>query len=425
VTLAEDERAGEADLTALQRRTMRSLLSGQVLGSAGTTSAMTVGGLVVKDMLGGDTWAGVATASVTMGSAFGSAHLARTMTRHGRRPGLTRGYELGFAGAIVAVTGVQLEWLPLFLLGLFLYGHGQASNLLARYAAADLAPAEERGRAISTLVFASTFGAVAGPGLVGAGKWLGRVLDIDELAGPFVFGAAFFAIAALNTALRLRPDPLVVIGGLDPDGERRRIEIRGPLKQIGADRLAQLAFASMVISQAVMVGVMTMTPLHMKDHDHSIELVGLVLASHIAGMYAFAPIVGRATDRYGRVPMIGAGAVVLIASCVVTALAGAMPALLFAGLFLLGVGWSFGLIAGSALLSERIAPSERVRVQGAADLCMSACGGIAGFGSGFVKHALGFHMLANLGTVAAALLLVAALAERRRTTTVASRSVPA
>jgi MFS family permease len=410
-----DDRTGAPDLVELQRRTMRSLLSGQVLGSAGTTSAMTVGGLVVKDMLGGDTWAGIATAAVTMGSAFGSAHLARTMTRRGRRPGLTRGYQLGCVGALIAVSGIQLGWLPLFLAGLFLYGHGQASNLLARYAAADLAPAAERARAISTLVFASTFGAVAGPGLVGVGKWMGRTLAIDELAGPFVFGAAFFAVAAVNTALRLRPDPLVVSGGVDPDGERRPIEIRGPLRLVAADPLARLAFASMVISQVVMVGVMTMVPLHMKDHGHSIELVGLVLASHIAGMYAFAPLIGRASDHYGRVPLIAVGAVVLIASCVVAALAGPLPSLLFVSQFLLGVGWSFGLVTASALLSERIAPIERVRVQGAADLCMSASGGIAGFGSGFVKHALGFHMLANLGTIAAGLLLVAAVAHQRRT----------
>jgi MFS family permease len=171
----------------------------------------------------------------------------------------------------------------------------------------------------------------------------------------------------------------------------------------------------MVISQVVMVGVMTMVPLHMEDHGHSIELVGAVLASHIAGMYAFAPLIGRASDRYGRVPLIAIGAVVLIASCVVSALAGPLPSLLFASQFLLGVGWSFGLVAGSALLSERIATAERVRVQGVADLCMSACGGIAGFGSGFVKHALGFHMLANLGTLAAGALLLTALTHRRRT----------
>lgn len=406
---------GDAERAALQRRTMRTLTVGQVLGSAGLTSGLTVGGLIVEDMLGGDTLAGIATASVTLGSAFGSAVLARMMTRRGRRPGLTRGYQLGCLGALVAIAGVQADLLPLFIVGMVLYGHGQSSNLLARYAAADLAPPDERGRAISTLVFASTFGAVAGPVMVGAGKRLGEAIGLEELAGPYLFSVAFFAIAGINVALRLRPDPLAVIGGIRADADvRTPLELRAPLRLVHADSLARLALAAMVVSQGVMVAVMTMTPLHMKDHDHSVELVGAVLAVHIAGMYALAPLVGRASDRIGRVPTIGVGAAVLLVATVVTALAGAAPSLLFAGLFLLGLGWSFGLIAGSALLSDRIAQEHRVRVQGVADLCMSACGGIAGFGSGFVKHTLGFHMLANLGTLAAGLLFVAAATQRRR-----------
>jgi MFS family permease len=413
------------ELADLQKRTMRTLVAGQVLGSAGFTSSIAVGGLIVEDMLGGDTWAGLATATATMGTAFGSAHLARTMAQRGRRPGLARGYQTAFAGALVAIVGIQSGVLAVFLVGLFLYGHGQASNLLARYAAADLAPQAERGRAISTLVFASTFGAIAGPALIGAGKWLGREVGLDELAGPFVFGAAFFAIATANTMLRLRPDPLVVIGGLDPHAEGRPLDIRGPLRTVSADSLARLAFASMVVSQVVMVAVMTMTPLHMKDHDHSIELVGAVISVHIAGMYAFSPLIGRASDRYGRVPVIATGAGILIAACIVTALAGHEPSLLFVGLLMLGGGWSCGLVGGSALLSDRIPADQRVGVQGASDLCMSACGGIAGFSSGFVKHALGFHMLANFGTLAAGGLLVAALVHRRRTAPVASPSLPA
>jgi MFS family permease len=412
--MVESPQRTEADLAVLQRSTLRTLVAGQVLGSAGLTSGLTVAGLIAKDMLGGDTFAGVATATMTLGSAYGSAHLARTMTRRGRRPGLARGYQLGALGALVALLGVELGWFPLFVAGMLLYGHGQSSNLLARYAAADLAPAHQRGRAISSLVFASTFGAVAGPVLVGAGKWLGRTAGIDELAGPYVFAAAFFVAAAVNVTIRLRPDPLVVAGGVRADAsERQRLEVREPLRIVRTDALATLALTSMVVSQAVMVAVMTMTPLHMRDHDHSVELVGAVLAVHIAGMYAFSPVVGWCSDRYGRIPAIGTGAGVLIAATIVTALAGAAPVLLFGGLFLLGVGWSFGLVAASALLSDRIAPAHRVRVQGTADLFMSASGALAGFGSGFVKHALGFHALANVGTLAAGALLLAAIGSRR------------
>jgi MFS family permease len=89
--------------------------------------------------------------------------LSRIMMRRGRRPGLQLGYLLATVGAVIAAFGAQLSVLPLFLVGLFLFGNGQASNLLARYAATDLAVPEQRGQAMSRIVFASTFGAVFGP----------------------------------------------------------------------------------------------------------------------------------------------------------------------------------------------------------------------------------------------------------------------
>jgi MFS family permease len=405
--LTDDQRA------TVQRRTLRTLVLGQVIGSAALTSALTVGGLIAEEMLGSDTLAGVAAASLTVGGAVGAAVLARHMSRHGRRPGLRAGYLLGALGAVVAVAGAEAGWLPLFLVGLFLYGHGQAANLLARYAAADLAAVDERARAISTLVFASTFGAVAGPLLVGLGKRLGEAVGIDDLSGPYLLSCALFLLAAGYTTLFLRPDPLVVAGGVRAAGAAREpVHLRGALAVILASPGARLALGSMAVSQGVMVAVMTMTPLHMKGHGHSVELIGLVLAVHIAGMYAFAPLVGWGNDRIGREPMIAFGAAVLVAANVVAALAGRAPGLLFVGLFLLGVGWSVGLVSGSALLSDSVQEPVRVQVQGTADLLMSMTGAVAGFGSGFVKQGLGYHVLADLGAVAAAALLGAALLRR-------------
>jgi MFS family permease len=391
----------------LQRRTLVTLGISQVLGSAGLTSGITVGGLLAKEMLGGDTFAGLATASLTIGSAIGAAKLAQLMVRRGRRPGLVVGYVIGSAGAVLAIASAELRWFWLLVAGSILLGAGQASNLLARYAAADLARPERRGEAISTLVFMSTFGAVAGPVLVGVGGRLGTSLGIDELAGPFLFSIVFFLVAALNTGARLRPDPLVVAGGVHPErAGRNRVDVAGSLRVVSAFADARLALGAMIVSQSVMVAVMTMTPLHMRDHDHSVQLVGFVLAVHIAGMYGLAPVFGRLTDRRGGRPMIAVGGIVLVVATVVASLAGAAPVLLFAGLFLLGVGWSIGLVAGSALLSGAVPLEHRAKVQGTADLCMSLCGGLAGFASCFVKHAFGYHMLANLGLVAAALLVV-------------------
>ena len=410
ITLDDDRRQ------ALQRRTLITLSISQVLGSAGLTSGITVGGLIAKDLLDGDTFAGLSTASLTIGTAIGSAQLARMMSERGRRPGLVTGYAIGVVGAVVAVVAAQQRMFGLLIVGSILLGAGQASNLLARYAAADLAAPDQRARAISRLVFMSTFGAVAGPVMVGLGGAVGRGLGIDELAGPYLFSIVFFLAAAVITTVRLRPDPLVLAGGVKRAGaERARVDLAGSLRLVAQRPDARLALASMVVSQVVMVAVMTMTPLHMRDHDHSVQLVGFVLAVHIAGMYALAPVIGRINDRIGGYRTIAAGGVVLAASTVITALAGAAPSLLFLGLFLLGLGWSGGLIAGSSMLTASMPLEHRTKVQGAADLSMSLMGGLAGFGSGFVKQSVGYHMLSNAGTLAAGLLLVAAVVAIRTT----------
>ena len=165
--------------------------------------------------------------------------------------------------------------------------------------------------------------------------------------------------------------------------------------------------AAMVVSQAAMVAVMTMTPPHMKDHGHS-DLSAYVIALHICGMYGLAPVVGRFVARTGAVRAVMVGAVVLGSGTVLTVLGGYVPAFVFVGLFLLGLGWNIGLIAGSSILTSAVPVGSRVEVQGTADLTMSFCGGIAAFSSGFIKAAWGFHLLADAASVAAGLLLVAA-----------------
>ncbi len=401
---------------ALQRRTLRVLMTSQMAGSAGVSVAVTVGGPIVKTILGGDTFAGAASASVTLGGATAGLLLSALMRRRGRRPGLLRGYIVAMAGGVVTIVGAEQRWLPLFLFGLVFFGVGQGTNLLARYAAADLALPDQRSRAISLLLFGSTFGAVAAQVLVGWCEDMAERVGLWRYSGPFVFAVVLLVLAALNTGIRLRPDPLVVAGGVTPDDPGPRIPPISPALQIiRAHSMAKLALASMMISQAAMVAVMTMTPIHMKDHGHSGQLTGYVIALHICGMYMFAPFVGRLADSWGRVQVILSGACVLLAGTLVSAIAGPKPSVLFLGLFLIGLGWSGGMIGGTSLLVESIPPSDRVTVQGAADLLMSLCGGLAGFASGFVKRALGYHMLSNLGSVAALTLLIVALRAFRST----------
>jgi MFS family permease len=400
-----------ADRAALQRRVLWALTSGQIAGSAALGAAVTVGAFVVQDILDQETvWGGVATAAFTVGAAFMSQRLSRLMLRHGRRPGLAGGYALATIGGVVAALGAERGWLVLFLLGVFLFGSGQASNLLARYAATDLAAPDERSRAMSRVVFASTFGAVFGPLFVRPAEHVGQEwFGWYQYTGPWVLGAILFALALLNTVLRLRPDPLVVAGGVDTSGGARTppASLGRTLALIRSRPQATLALGAMVVSQASMVGVMTMTPVHMRLHGHE-SLSQYVISMHIAGMYAFSPLIGRFADRKGRVPAIATGAVLLVGSTLLAALSGDVELLLFPALWGLGLGWNFGLIGGSSLLTESVPAEQRVAVQGSADLMMSLCGGLAGFASGFIRRAVGYHLMSTLATVAAGALLVIA-----------------
>lgn len=399
---------------ALQRRTLRVLTGGQIAGSAALGSAVTIGAFVVQDILGSQTaWGGLATATLTMGTAFMSQVLSRLMRKRGRRPGLQLGYGVAVLGGVTAAIGAEQRLLPVFLIGLFVYGNGQASNLLARYAATDLAPPDQRARAMSRIVFASTFGAVFGPLLVGPAEHFGQTwFGLHKYTGPWLFASTFFLLAAINTAVRLRPDPLVVSGGTRASASAPNVSVRHAFGVIMAHKRSRLALLSMVVSQASMVAVMTMTPVHLKLHGHE-GVSQYVVSLHIAGMYAFSPLVGRYSDRRGRVPTVLVGGTVLLAATVLAALSGDIEQLLFPALWALGLGWSFGLIGGSSLLTESVPVLERVNVQGTADLLMSFCGGLAGFSSGFIRKAWGYHMLANGATIAIAVLLAAAITAKR------------
>ncbi len=407
----------ESERAAIQRNVLGALTTGQIVGGAAMASSVTVGALVVTDMLGATTvWAGLGAATVTTGTAFASQVLSRRMKRAGRRPGLQIGYAGALLGAVIAAIGVQFQLLPLFLAGLFVFGNGQASNLLARYAAADLARPEERSRAIGRVVFAQTFGAVAGPLTIVPAENLGLSLGLQKYTGPWLVAGALFGLAVLNTTIRLRPDPLVLAGGVSPKGSREKLPpIRASLGLIRGVPAARLALLAMVVSQFVMVAEMAMTPVHMKLHGYE-DLSPYVVSVHVAGMFAFAPLVGRFADRVGRVQAILVGGGLLVVAGIIAALSTHNHLLLFPSMWVLGVGWNFGMIGGSTLLTESFSISERVQVQGSADLVMSFCGGIAGLSAGFIRQAVGYHMLANLGDAAAIVLLVAAFAYLRRTT---------
>jgi MFS family permease len=343
-----------------------------------------------------------------MGAALTSIPLSAHMRRHGRRPGLVVALLVGSLGSVVAGAGGQVRWFPLFVFGMMLFGAGQAATLQSRYVGADLAPPAQQAKSIAAIVWVGTLGAVFGPIFTPFEKDFARWVGLDELVGPYAFGATLFLVSAAVMFACLRPDPLVVLGATDPHAERPR-----PLRQVkssyGVIRRspgALLGLASMAGAQAAMVAVMAMTPAHMKDHGQA-DLSAFVIAVHILGMFGLAPLVGRFVDRVGTVVAVGWGAVVVASGTIATVAAGYVPAMMFVGLFLLGLGWSVCLIAGTTLLTGSVPAQSRVEAQGTGDLTLSLCGAVAAFGSGFVKQSFGFHLLAHAATTMMAALLVA------------------
>lgn len=406
----------EPDHSVMQRRTLRTLRLAQVPGQAAVAGVVAVGALLAKDLLhGNDRFAGSGGAAFTLGSAFLAVPLSAFMRRRGRRPGLMFAFGLGAVGALIAGAGGQLRSFPLFLVGMVCFGGAQAATLQGRYVAADLARDADRAKAIASVVVVGTLGAVFGPILTPFEKAAGEAVGLDEYIGPFLFASMFLLVALAVIGRLLKPDPLAVNGQLDPHAERVRplTQVRLSAGVIRVSHLAPLGLFAMVISQTAMVAVMTMTPSHMSDHGHS-DLSAYVIALHIAGMYAFAPFVGVFVARVGQVRAVMIGSVVLGLGTVVSVVAGYVPGLIFLGLFLLGIGWNVGLIAGSSMLTGAVPPESRVEVQGTADLTMSFCGGMAAFASGFVKQGLGFHVLANAATLLAGVLLVMAYMQSLR-----------
>ncbi|HEX6659170.1 MAG TPA: MFS transporter [Ilumatobacter sp.] len=401
--------ASDTEREALQRRTLNVLRVGVVPGQAAVAGVVAVVSLLGKDMLGSDRLAGLGSAAFTTGSAIIAIPLAARMKRRGRRSGLVMALLLGVLGSAIAATGGQLKWFWLFIIGMTVFGCGQAATLQTRYVAADLARDEQRATAIGSVVWVGTLGAVFGPLLTPFEKRVGEALGLDEFIGPYLFAGLFFGVGAVIFWMLLRPDPLVVIGGTDPYAERVRPmrQLRGSYGVIRSSPGAVLGLVAMATSQAAMVGVMTMTPPHMKDHGQA-DLSAVVIAVHIFGMFGLAPFVGRYVRRVGAVRAIEVGAVVLAAGTVAAVVAGYVPTLIFVGLFLLGLGWSLGLIAGTTLLTASVPLAARVEAQGTGDLTLSLCGASAAFASGFIKQSAGYHVLANLATAVAAGLLVVA-----------------
>ena len=403
----------------LQKRTLRTLMAGLVPAGAAITSAYSAAAVLGEEITGNETFGALAAACLTTGAALSTLPLAKIMAARGRRPGIVTGYVVAVFGALLAMIAAITEvyiFLPIGILGV---GVGNGANLAARFAAADLAPEESKASAIGNLVWASTIGSVLGPSLgLGPAKKVGDFLGAPELAGPYIISGLLFLLAALTIRKWLRPDPLVVVGGIGEEGEQKT-SFKEAFRKLFSSRVGRLSVGSMVVGHVVMVGVMTMTPLHLKDGGHQLEIVGFVISLHIIGMYAFSPLVGVLTQKIGAKSVIALGGLLLVVGAELASHADPEDSVgVFVGLFLIGLGWSFGLVASSTLIATEFKGSEKVRIQGLADLAMTASGGIAGIGSGLVVTLTDYQTLSHysgiLGLYPVITVVLFSLAEKFR-----------
>ncbi|MFJ4688416.1 MFS transporter [Streptomyces sp. NPDC088789] len=405
------------DAVQTQRRILRALVASQILSGAGLAAGVTVGALLAQDMLGGTSLAGLPSALVTAGSALAAVAVGRISQARGRRPGLTAGYLTGAVGSAGVITAAVLDNAALLFLALFVYGAGTATNLQARYAGADLADPGHRARAVSRVLVATTLGGVVGPNLSAPMGDLAGAIGIPDLAGPFLLAGAAYALAALVLAVWLRPDPLLTARTLaaapqDPAAP-------ATTRDTGVDRRSGgvvLGALVMVLTQIVMVAIMTMTPVHMHGHGHGTAASGLVIAVHIAAMYLPSPLTGWLVDRYGRTAVAAASGGVLLASGVLAAAApGDSVPLLALALALLGLGWNFGLVSGTAIITDAVPLATRARTQGTVDVSIAIAGAAGGLASGLVVAAGSYAVLTlTSGVLALALLpVIAATASSR------------
>jgi MFS family permease len=320
------------------------------------------------------------------------------------------------------VTAVLARAFPVLLLGAFLVGFGAAVNLQARFAVTDLAEPRHRGRDLSLVVWAVTVGAVLGPNMVGPGAELSGWLGIPAHAGPFLISGAGMLVGWLIILLGLRPDPLLLRRELDVAGGEAPPVVRGNRWSAGWLAIrrhpsAVAALVSVIAAHAVMVGLMSMTPLHLQheagvasselgQHPDTVVLIGFTISLHVAGMYAASPLMGVLADRFGPARIVSAGLVVLLAA---TAFTGALPGEHWAvvtGLVLLGLGWSATTVAGSTLLVAALRPEERVAAQGFSDAAMSLAAAVGSVAAGLLMGWIGYAGL----SMVLGLLVVASLA---------------
>lgn len=386
----------------IHKRTMLVIMISQTLGGLGLAAGVTVGALIAQDLMGTENVAGFPSAIFTLGSAVAAFMVGQITQRNGRRNGLSTGFILGGIGAIGVILATKFENIICLFLFLFLYGFGTATNLQARYVGSDLAEPEDRSKAISSAMVATTLGAVLGPNLSNRMAEVATAWHLPPLTGSFILSAVAYQLSGLVIFIFLRPDPYQVAKHFDRDSGKQVTDER----PISSQNNVILGAIIMIVTQMVMVAIMTMTPIHMKAHGHGLEQVGVVIGIHIGSMYLPSLVTGRLVARIGAFKMGILSGITLLASAVVAVVAPSSSFyLLIISLSLLGIGWNFGLISGTTIIVDSTMIKNRAKIQGSVDVFIALAGSIGGALSGVIVGNFSFGILGVLGAVSSILLI--------------------
>lgn len=391
----------------VQRRTVALLSAAATFATVGTAALVTTGPVIAAELGGSAIWGGSAGTTMSIGSTIAAALLAQLASARGRRPALALGVIVALLGCVLVIVALQLGLLWIMLLGCAMGGFAASMNLQARFAATDLAEPRHRGRDLSIVLWIGTIGIVVGPNLVGAGDALAASLGLSLFAGLYVIAAGCLVISLLIVVIGIRPDPLLrarELLGVTSTPKRGSV-ILG-LRTIWASRQARSGLIGVLIGHGLMVGVMSMTPVHLAAHGASIVLVGFVISFHNLGMYIFSPIWGTLSDRIGGPKVIVTGFVILVAGGLLCGFGAADHLLVGIGIALVGVGWGAATIAGAVVITSSVADADRVSAQGASDTVMNLAGAVCSLLAGVAL--VGIQYL-GLG-IAAAVIAAAGIA---------------
>ena len=379
------------------------------LVTAANISFFTLMAIVAVDLSGVESAAGVPN---TMGLLFRAAAaypLGWIMGRVGRRPGLTLGLLAGAIGMAISAWAIGEESFWLFAIGAGLAGIARGAADLSRFAAAEVSPVDRRAKVIGWIVFAGTIGALMGPVLVTPSVNLAEARGLVPDSGPFWIATIILILATFLMFVFLRPDPLTIsrqddealaaANGDAPDEPARA------LSNLLQEWHVRLGIAAMTISQLVMVMIMVITPLHMDHQGHGTGSISAVILAHTLGMFGLSAVTGWLIDRINPARVIVGGAALLIGASLLSPFVVSVSGLAFA-LFLLGLGWNFCFVSGSALLAVGLAPADRTRIQGFSDSASAMASALGSLSTGLL-FATGDMLLVGAVGLAFSLALLA------------------